>query len=352
MRDARTIVAAGFAAMVLSPPATAQDGFVVMPTITDNTVAPRVVYIENPRFSTVSGDELITIVERAAAFVDVHFDIRVVVPARVETRHIDSVFGDMIGKEPDGLADLIGDFQGGTVDWDVVRGFLVDNIAEQTDPIDRQVAFAEPYLVEPVTAPTAEALADAVIDTFEARLMGWTVATLEDGHPVIGAVPGRPDHPLNEYGYWALMAKLGFPAEIILTNQLVASVEYMPVPVHTSIRGGITGGSTEYNPASNLGTSVWVSLFPFLSEHADIVALRNGETYGRDDALTYAAAMLAHEMGHQLLQLGHPWANPACVMRPAEVLDFSAWVSGFDETACSIASSAAMTPGSTKAPVW
>jgi len=139
------------------------------------------------------------------------------------------------------------------------------------------------------------------VETFKAPLAHWTWAKLADGHPVIGRVPGRPELPLNEYGYWTLMAKLGIEAEIVLTNQLVASVEYVPIPLHTSIRGGITGGSTEYNPSSRLGSSVWVSLFPYFSNDPLIRELRNRDSYTRDEALAYVGTMLAHELGHQLL---------------------------------------------------
>ncbi len=192
----------------------------------------------------------------------------------------------------------------------------------------------------------------AVADTFKARLTHWTIAKLDDGHPVIGLDPGRPDLPLNEYLNWALLAKRGIDAEIIITNQLVASVEYIPTPVHTSIRGGISGGSTEYNPLSRVGSSVWISLFPYLSDDRQIRELQNGDIYTQEEALFYAGTMLAHEMGHQLLHLGHPWSNDACVMRPAEALNFASWVNKLDAAQCRIDSSPAMKPGTLKIPVW
>ena len=119
---------------------------------------------------------------------------------------------------------------------------LTEQIGKQTDPLARQIEFARPYLVQPLEREDLDSFSRAVVETFKSRLSHWTVAKLDDGHPVIGEVPGRPDLPFNEYGYWTLMAKRGVDAEIILTNQLVASVEYIPIPVHTSIRGGITGG--------------------------------------------------------------------------------------------------------------
>ncbi|GAB6054364.1 hypothetical protein JCM17960_31840 [Magnetospira thiophila] len=342
----------GSNALPWSGPAQAEEKIVALPDIVDRQVSIRVLYVENPRFPKVSQAELRFVMDRAAKLVDEHFGIRVDLPETIPTISIDGLFTRLVAEKPDFLDGLIGDFRHGAVDWAAVRDSLVEQIGKQTDPLDKQIAFARPHLIRPPVEDSLDAFADAVIDTFKARLAHWTSATLEDGHPVVGAVPGRPDLPLNEYGYWSLMARQGVPAEVVLTNQLVASVEYMSIPVHTSIRGGITGGSTEYNPQSRLGASVWVTLFPYLSEDQLIRELRNGDSYGREAALSYAGAMVAHEMGHQLLQLGHPWANEACVMRPAEVLDFAAWVARFDAPRCKIGSSAAMTPGVDKAPIW
>ena len=338
--------------VILPPPLIAGQRFVALPKIENNTVAPRILYIENPRFPSVSEKELRKIVRAAATFVKAHFAITVEIPKQIAVRKIDKVFADLDGTEPTGFKRLIGDFRNGNVDWRTVRKNLIQEIEKQKDPLSKQIEFARPYLSKPLKWETLASFAEAVMETFKERLNHWTVAKLQDGNPMIGTVPGRPELPINEYLYWTLMAKRGIQAEIILTNQLVASVEYIPVPVHTSIRGGVTGGSTEFNPLSKFGSSVWVSIFPYFSDDPQIIKFRNGDTYNRDEALSYAGAMLAHEMGHQLLQLGHPWSNPACVMRPAEMLDFAAWVKKFDASKCQIGSSAAMKTGTTKAPIW
>ncbi|HEY9079155.1 hypothetical protein [Magnetovibrio sp.] len=326
--------------------------FVSIPVITDNRIAPRVVYIENPRFPKFTTGELKTVVAGAAHLIKENFGIDVVIPNKISARNIDDVFSKLVGSEPDGFKGLIGDFRHGKVDWETVRKNLIEQIEKQTDPLADQIAFARPYLTRPVEKEDIDSFSKAVVETFDNRLSYWTSAKLHDGNPIIGTVPGRPDYPLNEYGYWTLMARQGIEAEIVLTNQLVASVEYIPVPIHTSLRGGITGGSTEYNPSSALGASVWVTLFPYVSDDPEIRALRSGDTYTRKDALSYASAMLAHEMGHQLLHLGHPWSTPACLMRPAEALDFAAWTAKFDPAKCPVGSSPAMTPGTDEVPIW
>ncbi len=335
-----------------SHPLFAEESFVALPKIKNNTIAPRVIYIENPRFPKVTAGELQRVVQAAAVLVEEHFGIKVESPHHIPVRKIDPLFAELVDNKPPNLDSLIGDFRNGKVDWEIVRKKLLKQIKKQKDPLAKQIEFARPYLIRPLAREDLDSFSRAVVETFKARLTHWTVARLGDGHPVIGKVPGRPDLPLNEYGYWSLMAKRGIKGEIILTNQLVASVEYFSIPVHTSIRGGITGGSTEYNPSSQFGSSVWVSLFPYLSDDPHIREYRNGDTYTRGEALSYAGAMLAHEMGHQLLLLGHPWSNEACPMRPAEVLDFASWVNKFDAKKCRIDSGPAMKPGTVKIPIW
>lgn len=352
MRCALAVFLAALTGLLLSVAATASEQAVSLPQIENDRFAPRVIYLENPRFETLTTDELKAILAETAQLVEAHFGVRVDMPQDIPVLHIDDVFTPLIGAEPNGMKDMIGDFRGGQVDWGFMRDGLVEQIEKQKTPIKDQIAFAQPHLSEAVEGDIAEALAEAVVQTFKSRLKYWTTAKAGDGYPVIGEVPGRRDLPLNEYGYWSLMARQGIPAEIVLTNQLVASVEYMQLPVHTSIRGGITAGATEYNPASPLGSSVWITVFPMLSNDPQIQRLRNGKTYSRRDALRYAGAMLAHEMGHQLFHLGHPWSNAACVMRPAELLDFAAWTVEFDAENCRVGSIPPMEPGAIKIPVW
>jgi len=325
---------------------------VTLPKIETTEIAPRVIYIENPRFPKASLDDLRQVYRSAANLVGEHFGVALADPGDIPVHHIDRVFSPLAADKPPFLDNIIGDFRRGNVDWARVRSSLNKQIKKQKDPLAKQIDFARSHLTVPLSEEDLESFVEAVALTFKTRLSHWTTATLSDGHPVIGSVPGRPDLPLNEWAYWSLMAKRGIEAEIILTNQLIASVEYMEVPIHTSLRGGITGGSTEYNPTSRFGASVWVSLFPYLSEDPQIKELRGGRSYTRDEALNLAGAMLAHEMGHQLYHLGHLWSNEACVMRPAEALDFTTWVEKFDAERCRIGSSPAMSPGALKIPVW
>ncbi len=326
--------------------------YVSLPVLENDTVSPRIVYVENPRFPNVSGEEISIIVEHAADLVKEYFGVTVDVPSAIHKLGIDDTFEGVVSQTPEGFEGLIGDFKSSNVDWAYVKELLVEQIESYPGALEDQISFAMPHLLREPASRDTNAFADAVVDTFKSRLSYWTEAKLEDGNPIIGDVPGRPSLPVNEYGYWTLMAKLGVDAEIVLTNQFIASVEYIPTPVHTAIRGGITGGSTEYNPASKLGATVWMSLAPFLMDDKLVTTLRNGKTYSRADALRYAGILLAHELGHLLLHLGHPWSNSACLMRPAEVLDFAAWADGLDAKACPIGSDPEMTKGVLNIPIW
>lgn len=324
---------------------------VPLPVITNKAISPRVIYVENPRFPKVTDAELKFILQTAAELVKSHFDVKIVPPTSIKTSQIDDVFPAVVSQAPEGFEGLMGDFQTGNVDWPTVRELLIEQI-NSYGALEDQIAFASPHLISQPVSKTVDAFADAVIETFKTRLEYWTTAKLADGNPIIGKVPGLPDLRGNEYGYWTLMAKLGVEAEIVLTNQLIASVEYIPTPVHTAIRGGITGGSTEYNPASQFGASVWMSIAPFFLDDAQVRSLRQGETYSRKDALRYAGILLAHELGHLVLHLGHPWSNTSCLMRPAEVLDFAAWEKHLNPEECPVGFDQEMTIGVLGIPVW
>ncbi len=338
--------------LALLPVADGRADHVNLPEIKDKIFAPRVLYLENPRFSILQDHDLRLVLKSAKKLVKEHFQIDLQLPASISKQPIASVFQPLLNSAPENFPELIGDFRNSAVDWGRVKSLLIKQIKKQKSPLSAQIAYAKPYLISPPAKETVESFAEAVIETFRHRLLYWTTALAEDGYPVIGKVKGQPDLPLNEYGYWTLMAREGVEADIILTNQLVASVEYIDIPVHTSLRGGITGGATEYNPKSPYGSSVWVSLYPFLSNNDQIVKLRKGEVYDRTTALRYAGAMLAHEIGHQILHLGHPWSNKSCIMTPLRVLNISDWIKGLDPSLCRLGSSPAMTPGVVKIPIW
>ena len=223
------LVVAGFS----QQQAFADSKTVALPVLQNKTIAPRILYVENPRFPKLRADELSVIVNTAAGLVKDHFGITLKSPSTIQTLPIDTTFSDLLPQAPEGFKDLIGDFRAGTVDWATVREMLVEQISS----------------------------------------------------------------------YGALEDQIAFAA-------------------------------------------------PFLMNDEQIRFLRMGKDYTREQALRYAGVLLAHELGHQVLHLGHPWSNTACLMRPAEVLDFAAWDKNLDPEKCPLGSDPEMTAGVLNIPVW
>jgi hypothetical protein len=134
--------------------------------------------------------------------------------------------------------------------------------------------------------------------------------------------------------YWAFIGKLSLPYDIVITNQLIASAEYVGSSVHTAIRGGITNGITTDNPSSSRGRTAIVSVYPLIGADSVTRSLRGGESYSETDSARFAGSLLVHEIGHQLFDLGHPYGKRACVMNPPELLRFREWVAQLSPKDC------------------
>ena len=86
------------------------------------------------------------------------------------------------------------------------------------------------------------------------------------------------------------------------------------------LRAGVANGITTQSPSSAHGLVSVLTLHPFCGNDETIVALRDGRPGGGADAVEWAAALLVHELGHQLMHLGHP-TNAACVHATAADLE-------------------------------
>ena len=70
--------------------------------------------------------------------------------------------------------------------------------------------------------------------------------------------------------------------------------------------------------------------------------------YEAEEAARLCGLLAAHELGHQLLHLGHPWGNPACLMYPVPMLAYRATAATLAPARCALGSEPAMTPGAIK----
>ena len=218
--------------------------------------------------------------------------------------------------------DLSYDFKGGKGDRArLVRGYAAALRSDDAS-LDDLIAYAEPHLLAPVAERSYQGLAEAVTATLLARLERIKSQKLVDASPN------------NEVLYWVFIGKLSFPYDVVITNQLIASAEYVGSSVHTAIRGGITNGITTENPAAPRGITAIVSTYPVIGEDGVTREFRGGETYSNADSARFVALLLVHEIGHQLFDLGHPYGKSACVMNPPELLRFREWAGRLNPEGC------------------
>lgn len=302
----------------------------------------KVVYLHNPRFIRMTDEQLQATLVLATDLVRQHFGLEVELDWRGE-RTLASVFEQI----PQPVKAYRERFIVNPVNISSsVRKALVadleSTLRSYATPLEELEAFAEPYLVESASKGYT-GLADALITTLLRRQNYWRKVKALDGLPVI-----REGEHYHEWVWWDSLGYAELDFDLALTNQLVASVESYGQDIHSSLRGGITLGTTTNSKSGRYGSFAWVSTFPVLNDHRPIMLLRDEQSFSEAQQIRYVAAVLTHEIGHLLLHLSHPWENKACVMTPTPILDYAGWFAGLDAEACPVGSSPANTPGAAK----
>lgn len=337
---AKWIVACCLLAPLAAPAAQA----LPLPALPPGTIELRVAYVRNPRLPEMSEQQLQTVLRAAARSAEAHFR-RAVQFSPVTTFTIAEVFGRVSPGLARKLDADVYDFKTGGGDLPRLRKSFEEDIRGWGDPLEALIRYTRPHLLVPLRARSFPALSDALLDTQLARLDAFRRERLADGRPLID------DAPYNEYVYWDAVDALEMPFEVILTNQLMASVEYRGASAHSAIRGGITNGVTSLNRASRFGTTSIVSTYPFIADDAATRALRGNASYAPADAARYAGLLLTHELGHQLFHVGHPYGRRACIMSPTPLLHFRQWAAGLAAKDCPLPGPGAMQPGVVKFPL-
>ena len=212
------------------------------------------------------------------------------------------------------------------------RGFR-----DSRESLPEMIAFAQAH-AGPIAANHQD-LGRKVAAMQLARVQHWAQRQALDGKPAIDA------QPFNEFPMWLALGFGDLPYELVLTNQLIAGVEFTFPAVHTAIRGGYSNGITSYGQQSRFGTfSVW-STYAFTADDDDMVKLRGGERYTPEEAAKLAGLSGAHEIGHQLFHFTHPFGQQACLMSPVPMFGYRAWAEKLSAKDCPVGSSPAMTPG-------
>jgi hypothetical protein len=342
MNCRRSIAGAGFMAAVAVAlmGCAAQPKMVPVPQLPAGAIEMRVAHVVNPRLPRMDASQLRILLDEARNAAREHFgvDLRFAEPVEIP---IQELFDRIPPGQRRRMAPFIYDFKSGKGDAARLEKAFAEDLRFNADPVEEVLQFAGPYLDQPTPA-TYQALGTALARLQLQRIEHWKKVRALDGGPAID------DSPFNEYLAWTSIGYAGFPYEFVVTNQIIASVEYLGNAAHSAIRGGYTNGLTTGNESSRLRTtSIW-STFAFTADDDWVRQMRGGESYEPAEAARLAGISAVHEIGHQLFHFGHPYGKTACLMNPISMFAYRTQINGLSARDCPIGSSGAMRPGAVK----
>ena len=310
----------------------------VAPVKPGSTVQIRYVQAINGRLPRMSREQLNIVLASAQLTVWKNFGVYVEFTEAPEIG-IDRLFALIPPPIKEARLPSIFDFKSGTGDKQKLAEGINTTLTQRGTKLQDALAFAAPYLPPDAHPQDLTSLSDLLAKVMLERLDEWRHVNAADGAPVLDY------SPYNEWVYWDTLGYGNLPYDLVITNQFVASAEYYGVDIHSAIRGGVTVGTTAYNRSGKYNSYVFWSTFPFTDNSEISKRLRGGEEYSEADAAELSGAYLAHEIGHLLMQLGHPFGQKACVMNPVSMLRFREWFNQINGTDCPLGSRAEMTAG-------
>ncbi|MFZ2162478.1 MAG: hypothetical protein WAW02_09700 [Sideroxyarcus sp.] len=310
----------------------------VAPVKPGSTVQIRVVQAINGRLPRMSPEQMKIVLASAQLTVWKNFGIYVEFTEAPEIG-IDRLFALIPPPVKEARLPSIYDFKSGTGDKQILAEGILKTLTERGTKLKDALAFAAPYLPADVNPQDLQAFSGILADVMLERLEQWRHVNAADGAPVLDY------SPYNEWVYWDTLGYGNLPYDLVITNQFIASAEYYGVDIHSAIRGGVTVGTTSYSRTGKYGSYVFWSTFPFTDNSEISKRLRGDDEYSAVDAAELSGAYLAHEIGHLLMQLGHPFGQKACVMNPVSMLRFRQWFFQVYGAGCLIDSRAEMTAG-------
>lgn len=295
----------------------------------------RTVLAINPRLARFSPEQMRIMLTSAQQTVKQNFDVDIEFTGNTEM-NMERLFA-LIPPDIRRLRKgLIYDFKSGDK-LKLAQG-IYTTLTQSGTTLEAALAFSAAYLPS-VHAKDLHALSTLLAEVMLERLETWHHVSAADGAPVLDA------SPYNEWVYWDSLGYGVLPFELVISNQLIASAEYIDVDIHSAIRGGVSVGTTTYSRQSKFGSYIFWSTFPFQDDSAYTLQLRNREKYSAREAAELSGAYLAHEIGHMLFQFGHPFGQNSCVMNPVSMLRFREWMRQIDSRACPVDSRAEMRRG-------
>lgn len=309
-----------------------------LPSLGTQPLEMRVAHVINPRLPRMSDTQVQQLLQATAQASWEHFGLRIVFSPPVELP-ISQAFAGI----PERFMTLAKrdqyNFQSLFSSKSSLEKAFGKGLEQQGESLEDMALFAQKKGIK-LNAKNFQSLGEDVAKLQLERIAQWTQLKALDGKSVID------DQPYHQYTVWNHLGYASMPYELIITNQIIASVEYVQPTIHSAMRGGYTNGITSFNRSARWGThSVW-STFAFTQNDAEWLRKREGEAYSPDEAARLAGLAATHEIGHQLLHLIHPFGQKGCIMDPVPLFAYRAWADKLSAQDCPMGSSKAMTPGS------
>ena len=313
---------------------------VPLPLLTESPIKLSVIYAINPRLPKMTPKQINALLSEAENVTKRHFNVDIDFEFKGEIS-LEELTGSTLSPQLLSISkEMIYDFKGKEGNRDRLIKNMEEELRKKKTSLHKMIDYARPYLIKGPEKNSYAGFSAALVDTMLTRLDEWKSIKGSDGKPVID------DSFYNEYIIWDMLGYGQVPYDIVLTNQLIASAEYLGQDIHSAIRGGITAGATSYNRDSPFGSYVFFTTFLYSNHYELLLKLRNNGSYGEMTAATLAGAYLAHEIGHLLFHFGHPYGSNECVMNPVELLKFHEWYGNIDAEACQVGSNESMKAGS------
>jgi hypothetical protein len=316
--------------------------FAPLPDLSKQPLKLNVAHVINHRFTALSNEQIKQVLARTQQLLRQYFDLDVIFE-QSQPVSIEKFFSYLPEKIITERSQYIVDAHNiNNAVKKQMRSSIYSTLLENEQQQSSVINYAKPYLVNSSQVTNLMELADELVKTLLHRIEYWYQQNAKDGQPVLN------DKPYNEWVWWDSMGYGEMPYDVVVTNQLVASIENYGMAVHSSLRGGITGGTMTYSKNSPYKGYVFISAFQLLNDSAMLAKLRNDERYTEQQIIDYVAALLTHELGHLFFHYGHPFNAPACIMNPTPLLKYREWFDGFDMKACKSGNYPMMQPGAVK----
>jgi hypothetical protein len=241
--------------------------------VLDRNITLRVVYGHNPRFDRAEASVIADALARTQQLCKSHFGLSIAF-SPVEEQSIGILFRGITLKTSQNIRSLTYDYIGNQGDRKRLINTTRKSLENNSSSLASQIAYAKPYLESKVVPVDLTTLAEALVDTQLARFTGWLTLKGADGRGLID------DTLHNEYLAWRfapLTASWTF--EVVITNQLLASIEYQNNSIHSALRGGVANGMTTESYYAHYGSVSIVSLFP-MQNQASLTRSLRGEKAG------------------------------------------------------------------------